>query len=361
MSDRLPWTALLLASALAAFLAQAYAGDAPSGGSPRPAEPAAPKPAAAPAQPPPAPPEPDIDEYKRNLEPVVYRPFRGPAWEYADLAAAALLLAAGIVLVIRRARTRWLLLLLTASLLYLGFWRGGCICPIGATAAVARGIVHPELVGTVTLALFLLPLAVALAAGRVFCGTVCPQGAVQHLIIHRRARYVRVPRILDRVLRWIPVALVLATAWIALRGPLNLVCRLDPFVTAFHEAEALIRKGLALCGAAWAEPGAVGVGDFAAWAFLAGALAVCAVIPRAFCRYVCPYGVLLGVCAKFAFRRRTLAAGRCTGCARCGRACPMDAISPAPGGGRRVDPLRCVECGLCDEACEIPPSSPFPS
>ena len=33
--------------------------------------------------------EADIEEYKRRLEPAVYRPFRGPAWEYADLAAAA--------------------------------------------------------------------------------------------------------------------------------------------------------------------------------------------------------------------------------------------------------------------------------
>ena len=52
------------------------------------------------------------------------------------------------------------------------------------------------------IAFFFLPLVAALLFGRVFCGGVCPLGAVQDLVL---LRPVTVPEKLDRVLRWLPV------------------------------------------------------------------------------------------------------------------------------------------------------------
>ncbi|HXG16885.1 MAG TPA: hydrogenase iron-sulfur subunit [Calidithermus sp.] len=73
-------------------------------------------------------------------------------------------------------------------------------------------------------------------------------------------------------------------------------------------------------------------------------------------------GVLLAL--PWLLRGRTPARARvtepaCTGCMRCYRDCPYDAIVmvPRPGGGRYkmlavVNPARCVGCGICVGACD---------
>ncbi len=59
------------------------------------------------------------------------------AWEYLDVAVLAIALAlASYFALVTRSR-RHLLILTIASLLWFGFWRKGCVCPIGATQNVA--------------------------------------------------------------------------------------------------------------------------------------------------------------------------------------------------------------------------------
>lgn len=300
---------------------------------------------------PPGPEEPDIQAYKDRLVPTEYRPFRNVVWEHVDLAVQVLLLAGAAALAVRKAPWRRMLALSVFALLYLGFFRGGCLCPVGAVADVSRALWRPEEAGRVTLLFFLAPLAAALVAGRVFCGGACPLGAIQYLVfLGSRPR--RVPRVLERVLRLAPWGVLAATAWLALRGGCLLVCRLDPFVTAFAFGEAWLRKFFSLFGLVFSEPGAVAAGDAAAWAWLCGTLALSIAVSMPFCRYVCPYGILLGLFSLAAWRRKNLPAGSCSGCGACERACPVQAISvERKGQPARLDNFRCIRCGRCDEAC----------
>ena len=71
-------------------------------------------------------------------------------------------------------------MLAIACLAYFGFYREGCICPIGSIQNVAVALVDPDYaVPYFVIGIFLLPLAAALFFGRVFCGGVCALGAVQ--------------------------------------------------------------------------------------------------------------------------------------------------------------------------------------
>jgi polyferredoxin len=296
--------------------------------------------------------EPDIKVFKKTRVPPEYRPFRSTNWEYIDLCVLLVLLASGTFLILRHVGTRWLLLQLLIVLAYFGFWRGGCICPIGAVGNVSRALVSPEQVGRVTLLFFLAPLAVALVAGRVFCGSACPIGAVQS-VIFRGSRPLKLPGWLDRLLLAVPVLILVGTVWWAARGVCNLACRLDPFVTMFAYGEAAIRRYLSLRGAdVFFESGPVMVGASASWAFLCGMLVLSVFFAFPFCRFLCPYGVLLGVFSTFVFRKRVLGANGCAMCGACEKVCPTTAVTLDRDARRvGVNAYRCIHCGFCDSKC----------
>ena len=251
--------------------------------------------------------------------------FAGPAalgLRIADGAWLVVLLGLGAWLFHSRRDRRWLWLPFGAGLLWFGFLRHGCICPIGAIGNVTAALAQPGAIAlsVFTIITFFVPLAAALLFGRVFCGAVCPMGALQELL-GWRAR--RVPRPVDRVLRlggWLLlVAAIAAAAW-ALALP---VCRFDPFVTLFRLT-----------------------GPREMWLFTAAGLLFCILVARPYCRWVCPYAKLLGLFAKVSFLGRRIDAATCGRCGACEAQCPVDAIE-----GGHVDLFACVACGRCTESC----------
>jgi NAD-dependent dihydropyrimidine dehydrogenase PreA subunit len=49
-------------------------------------------------------------------------------------------------------------------------------------------------------------------------------------------------------------------------------------------------------------------------------------VGRLYCRFLCPYGVLLGWISKFAYRHATITPGGCINCRLCEQSCPFDCI-----------------------------------
>lgn len=79
------------------------------------------------------------------------------------------------------------------------------------------------------------------------------------------------------------------------------------------------------------------------------ALALFSLVVRNFwCRYLCPYGALLGIVAVFSPWKVTREAQKCTGCNLCNKACP-NRINVAES--RRVWSAECSSCLDCLEAC----------
>ncbi len=293
---------------------------------------------------------PEIQAHRDQYIPQEY-PSPARTWFYADVAVVAALLVSGVWLVRTHRPARWITAQLALALLYLGFIRGGCICPVGATANVLLGVAHPELVGLATLVLFLVPLVMALASGRIFCGTVCPLGAVQQLLSRREVR--PLPSWLHRTLLVLPVLLLVATVGVVWFGFGFLPCQLDPYKPLYFQGHAWTQKVIALVTGGYAEPKWILAGSGLAWSILVASLIAGWFIPRVFCRYVCPYGVLLGALAAVGFWRREINAETCVQCERCVKHCPVQAIEPSDTAKTlRLSSYQCVQCGQCTEICK---------
>lgn len=289
-----------------------------------------------------------IQVYRAQIVPREY-PAPSRCWIYADVLVLTGLLLSGMWLVRRRRPSRWISAQLAIALLYLGIFRGGCICPVGATADVFLALYRPALVGVSTLALFLLPLVVALLSGRIFCGTVCPLGAVQQLISSKKPW--PLPRWLHRLLLGLPWIILVGTAGEVCQGLLP--CRLDPYKPVFFQAHAAIQKLATWLSLGHAEPGWILACNWSAWGLLGIALVAGWFIPRVFCRYVCPYGVLLGGLSAVGFWRREIDQSVCLKCNCCAKSCPVQAIEPsAKGEPLKLSSYQCIQCGRCTEACK---------
>lgn len=221
---------------------------------------------------------------------------------------ALLLTALGLStwFVYRRRSRGWVLALTIASVLYFGFHRKGCVCPVGsiqnvAMAAGPSGYSLPWMVA----AFFALPLIFALFAGRVFCAGVCPLGAIQDLVLFKP---IQVPRWIEETLGLFAYAYLGLAAIVAFNGSDFLICRFDPFVGFFRfsgTAHMLI--------------------------FGATLLILSMFIGRTYCRFLCPYGILLKLLSPFASKRVTITPDACIDCRLCEQSCPFGAIrTPTP-------------------------------
>ncbi len=180
---------------------------------------------------------------------------------------------------------------------------------------------------------FLLWSFVALALlfwGRgVFCGWLCPFGAMQDLA-HRLGRWLKLPAWrLHFVLHERLAALKYVAFLVVLGLSLNFMeqalaaAELEPFKTAI--TLKFVRP----------------------WPFVAYALTLLAagmVIERAFCRYLCPLGAGLAIPARlrlFEWLKRKRQCG--TECQICASRCPVQAIHP----DGRINPNECIHCLNC--------------
>ncbi len=219
---------------------------------------------------------------------------------WADVAMLALALTVATVLIYRVRSRRWILVFSGFSLLFFGFVRQGCLCPVGATQNVVAAAWQGGGLPVYAAAIFVLPLLFALFFGRVFCGAVCPLGMLQEFfVIHP----VQVPRRVDAVLRLIPITVLGIGIVAAVNGAGYLICRSDPFVGLFRRSAPL---SMILVGVA--------------------VLLVGMVIARPYCRYFCPYGVLLEWCARVGWKRFEITQETCINCRLCTGVCPVQAI-----------------------------------
>jgi len=261
------------------------------------------------------------------VTPEVQRPRpRAAAWQIADVVLLAAALGVAAWLAIWRRQRGWLVALTTACLLYFGFYREGCVCPIGSTQNVAVALVdHTYAVPHYVIALFVLPLVAALFFGRVFCAGVCPLGAIQELMV---LKPVEVPRRLDKALGWLKWVYLGTALYYAVLPAIErdfVICRFDPFVGLFR-----------FTGAAWLL-------------MVGGAFLVVGIfVGRPYCRWLCPYGALLSAFSRYAWRPFSITPSRELDCGLCQSACPYGAIEE-----RRAVRTSCFACGRCYRSCPV--------
>lgn len=251
-----------------------------------------------------------------------------------DIILLAAGLGLGAWLILKRRSRKSVMLLSIGALAYFGFYRDGCICPIGAIQNVTLSLVDPHyMVSIGVLAFFFLPLIAALLFGRIFCGGVCPLGAIQDLVLLWPKK---VPKKLDRILGWLPyiylaVAVLFAGWGLNLKigsmeidvGRRFLICDWDPFVSLFRAAGSFHMLVI----------GAV---------FIVGGM----FLGRPYCRWLCPYGGILAILSRFAWKNVRITPDKELDCGLCAEACPYGAIA-----NNRADRGNCLACARCYDSC----------
>ena len=226
---------------------------------------------------------------------------RQDIYEYIDVAVLLAALCLSSYLILKKRSRRAIFVLMVFSLLYFGFWRKGCVCPIGATQNIVLSIFDSEYVIPITVAaFFLLPLVFTLFFGRSFCAAVCPLGAVQDLVL---SHPVSIPGWAENGLRLLAYVYLGAAVLFAATGSAFVICRYDPFVSIFRltgNLNVLILGGCILL-----------IGVF---------------IGRPYCRFLCPYGVILRHLSRLSKWRVTITPDECIQCKLCEDACPFGAI-----------------------------------
>lgn len=247
--------------------------------------------------------------------PVEQHPAARAEWlAWLDIAVLAGALALVAYLALKRRSRRGLFALTAFSIAYFGFFRQGCVCPVGSIQNVALAIGQPDYALPIAVgAFFLLPLVAALFVGRVFCAGVCPLGAAQDMVL---LKPLKVPTWLEQALGVLPYIYLSAAVLFAATGSGFLICRYDPFISIYRLSGMPLLLGVT-----------------------AGMLALGTVVGRPYCRFLCPYGVLLRWLAPFARWRVSVAPKTCVQCHLCKDACPFGAIrvpttAENPGGRR---------------------------
>ncbi len=245
-------------------------------------------------------PKPEFESGYEQPDTVTPEP-RSTSMEWLDVTLLVAVMGAGAWMVLRKRSRQGVLWLSLFTLLYFGFYRDGCICAVGSLQNVVLSFADPTYTISVTVLLFfLLPLIFSLFFGRVFCGSACPLGAIQDLVI---IRPLSMPAWLRHTLGIIPYIYLALAVLFAATGTDFLICRYDPFVGIFRmDAPHL----MAILGIAFLLMGLF--------------------IARPYCRFLCPYGVLLKWTSKVSKWHMTITPAECIRCKLCTTSCPFDAI-----------------------------------
>jgi ferredoxin-type protein NapH len=236
------------------------------------------------------------------------------------------------ITLIRRA-SQIAFLALTGEWLTIGWLR----CPYGVPFVSCMSCPLRSCPGTWLQPYFLALVGISsLVIGRAFCGWACPMGLIEEAIgriprprLERLKGFTRV----DRWLKWLK--------WPALVAVIYLVFVLNyppgrghPYVVRTASAFNLDAVEIA-----WT------MGVRAYWvraAVLVGALIGALVLMRAWCRYCCPFGALLGLFNKVSVIKLSRDESKCENCGKYPRDCVQHTV---PG------TTDCIICGECISGC----------
>ncbi len=228
------------------------------------------------------------------------------AYFYASQDGLKLLVYIGLMIfvgfAIYKLRSKKLLLLASfLSVAIIGFYFKACPCPVGLFQNTFEFIFNSEAnYNIIYFLIFALPIVFAIFVGRVFCGGACPLGAFQELLFFKE---LKMPKLLDKILRLIPY--FIATACISfavVSGPM-IACAYDPIVPIFR------------MNAFWAM-------SIVSIVFII----LCIFISRPYCKYFCPYSVLLKSASYLSSKKVEITNKGCVSCGLCIGSCPNGAI-----------------------------------
>ncbi len=182
----------------------------------------------------------------------------------------------------------------------------------------------------------LVTIAATLVFGRVWCGWICPLGALLELFGPKGTRKMR------PWFRQIKYFFLITILLMAAFGSLAFMW-LDPITILVRGVADPVSVVLSIIDAP-----AIKVLTLLSVVPLLLVLGLNLIEKRFWCRYLCPLGAIIGLGSKFAWIRRRVNAASCVQCGDCVKTCPMGAINPET---IQQDPAECVMCMDCAAPC----------
>jgi len=229
--------------------------------------------------------------------------------------------------------------------------------------------------------LALITVGVTFLLGRVFCGWICPFGTLHNAVASLRGKLRRVLPRTEQFSRWqrakyyllyaLVVMALLGVHWIGVFDPLSLLYRstttallpglqwavedgattvyfVDPHLGSWHLTSITEPVYQFLRVHLFGPERPIFQGSGVILLILLVALALNLYRARFWCRYVCPLGALLGLCAVRPLLRLSGTAAECNDCGLCSMRCPAAA---QPETRERWLPRECFGCWNCVAAC----------
>lgn len=215
------------------------------------------------------------------------------------------------------------------------------ICPFGGVVSLYKFFTVGTFVQKIhesSFVLMTLGILLAIAFGPVICGWVCPLGSFQEWIstmgkkIFGRRFNTFVPAKVDRYLRYLRYFVLAMVVYKTASSAKLMFQDIDPYYALFNF---------------WA-------GDVSLKAFaLLGVIIVASLfIERPWCKYLCPYGALLGLFNKFRLFKIRRSASTCIDCKACDKACPMNITVSTSTAVLNHQCISCMQC-TSENACPI--------
>lgn len=232
---------------------------------------------------------------------TIVQPPRSDFYEYLDVAVLVLALFLASYLALKKRSRRGIFYLSIFSLLYFGFWRKGCVCSIGSIQNIALALFNNGYTVPITvIAFFTLPLLFTLFFGRTFCAAVCPLGIMQDIVL---LKPIKVPKWLGHGLRMFVYIYFALAILLAATASGFIICEYDPFVAFFRRS-----------------------GSFNILILSMSFLVMSVFVGRPYCRFICPYSLLLGIMSRASKWHVSITPSECIQCRLCEDSCPFDAI-----------------------------------
>ena len=183
--------------------------------------------------------------------------------------------------------------------------------------------------------LFIGAVLATLLTGRVFCGWICPLGAVNEFVSAGSRKLgiknIQLPYLIDKYLRYLKYAILLLVLYTTWKFGTLTFRDYDPWAAWMH------------LSAGWSE---FGYGT----AVLFTTLFLGLFIQRFWCRYLCPLGAALALISKFSLVKVYRDKSPCINCGKCSMVCPVG-LTPDKDIVQRDG--ECIACGKCYSACPV--------
>lgn len=216
------------------------------------------------------------------------------------------------------------------------------LCPFGGVVTLynlATLGIFIKKIHVSSVILMSIVFALAVLFGPVFCGWVCPLGTIQEWIgkvgrrIFKRRFNNFVPVKLDRVLRYMRYVVLIWVVFVTARSGYLLFEQVDPYNALFTF---------------WSDEVSL-----PSLIILSITLILSLFVERPWCKYLCPYGALLGLTNKIRIFKIRREPSTCVNCNKCTNSCPMNIKVSQK---EKISDHQCISCYECtsERNCPIP-------